>query len=298
MGEQPVLTDLIFEADIPYGIGGGRTLLLDILRPDVPPHPERPAVIWVHGGGWSEGERFPSPNAPLAQRGFVTASISYRFLDEAIFPAQIHDVKAAIRFLRSNAARWGIDAESIGIWGGSAGGHLAALAAVSGGMPLLEGDGGYADESSLVQAAVALAPPTDFQVDWNDESDMPLHEGVIETMPLLFGGPNLTDPDIAWRTRLASPVALATAAAPPMLVVHGTLDELVPVAQGRRLVARLQEVGAEAEMLELPADDHGLHSLFGEEGNGGKATSPAMRRVYDFFERTLGPVTGWNLTGA
>ncbi|MDQ3654811.1 MAG: alpha/beta hydrolase fold domain-containing protein, partial [Chloroflexota bacterium] len=209
---------LILETDIPYGTGGGRTLLMDVLRPDVPPHPARPAVIWVHGGGWRGGVRDPHPNRMLAERGFVTASISYRFSQEAIFPAQIHDVKAAIRSLRANATRWGVDPERIGIWGHSAGGHLAALAAVSSGIPAVEGDGGSPDESSEVQAAVLMSAPTDFLVDWYRDSGYPPHEAFSAVVELL-GGDALADPDIGEQARLASPVALANADAAPMLVI-------------------------------------------------------------------------------
>jgi pectinesterase len=107
--------------------------------------------------------RQPNPNRTLAEHGFVTATIDYRLSHEAIFPAQIHDVKAAIRFLRDNHQRFGIDPERIGVWGHSAGGHLAALAGVAGNVPELEGDGGTAGVSSAVQAAAPLSPPTLFE---------------------------------------------------------------------------------------------------------------------------------------
>lgn len=290
MNEHP---PLILETGIPYGTGGGHDLLMDVLRPDVPPHPERPAVIWVHGGGWRAGERFPSPNGPLAERGFVTASISYRFSQEAIFPAQLHDVKAAIRSLRANAVRWGIDPERIGIWGHSAGGHLAALAAVSGGLPALEGDGGNPDESSLVQAAVPMSPPSDFLVDWYEGSGFPPHEDGMSAVIDLLDGLDLDDPDIRKRAELASPVALASAETTPMLVVHGTRDDLVPVAQGRKLVTALLDLGVEASLLELPTDDHGLASVWGLKDDPlppDNTPLPAMQEIVAFFVRTLGPV--------
>jgi len=278
---------LILETDIPYGTGGGRELLMDVLRPDVPPHPERPAVIWVRGGGWRGGVRDPHPNRMLARRGFVTASISYRFSQEAIFPAQIHDVKAAIRSLRANANRWGIDPERIGIWGHSAGGHLAALAAVSSGIPALEGEGGNPDESSDVQAAVPMSAPTDFLVDWFTESGFPPHQEAVEAVPQLLGGLDLNEPGTRDRAELASPVALASANAAPMLVVHGTLDDLVPVRQARILVKTLLDLGVEASLLELPENDHSQELLLGPEDG---AMSPARREIVDFFVRTLGPV--------
>ena len=278
---------LILETDIPYGTGGGRTLLLDVLRPDVPLHPPQPAVIWVHGGGWRGGERGEHPNRMFAERGFVTVTISYRFSHEAIFPAQIHDVKAAIRFLRASSERWGIDPERIGIWGHSAGGHLAALAAVSGGLPALEGDGGNADESSLVQAAAPMSPPTDFLVDWYEGSGFPPHEDGMSAVIDLLDGLDLMEPDIRERAELASPVVLASADAAPMLVIHGTRDDLVPVGQARKLVATLLDLGVDASLLEFSEGDHSMESLIGPEDG---TITPARQEIIKFFIRTLGQV--------
>lgn len=270
--------------DLVYGTGSGRDLYLDVLRPDVPLLPPRPAVLWVHGGGWREGSRSPSPSWMLAERGFVTASTSYRFSEVAAFPAQIHDVKAAIRFLRANAGLFGIDPERIGIWGGSAGGHLAALAAVSEGVSGLEGEGGNANESSAVQAAVAISPPTDFLVDWWQDSAYPEHEVVTDVVAGLFGDEPDERRDLA---RLASPMHLAHGGVPPVLVVHGTLDDMVPISQGRRLVESLTAHGVEASLLELPQDDHSVQSVF--SASPGHPTE-ASREIVAFFERVLGPV--------
>ncbi len=275
---------LVETFDLTYGTGNGHDLRLDILRPDALLHPLRPAVLWVHGGGWRAGERQPHPNRALAERGFVTATMSYRFSDENVFPAQIHDVKAALRFLRATSEDWGIDADRIGIWGHSAGGHLAALAAVSEGIPVLEGEGGHPDESSAVQAAVPLSPPTDFLVDWFAASDYSPHEEALSAVHEFLDGNPLTDPEIADRAQLASPARLVHAEVPPMLVVHGTLDDLVPVDQGKRFVEALLERGVDASLLELPHDDHGLGSVFEEP------ESAAMTEIIAFFERTLGPV--------
>jgi acetyl esterase/lipase len=276
--------DLVFEQDIVYGRGGGRDLEFDVLRPRDHGSP-RPAVIWIHGGGWREGSRDWTPNDLLAVRGFVTASISYRLSGEAIFPAQIHDVKAAIRFLRSNAARWDIDPDRLGVWGHSAGGHLAALAALTAGNAELEGAGGYPEASSAVQAAVALSPPTDLVTDWAEMTDLPLHPEWTAVSEMLGG--DHADPAVRERARLASPVAHVGAAAPPVLVVHGARDDLVPVAHGRSLVTRLRDAGADARLIELPEDGHDIPSVFGLEGSPPTST---MRQIIASFEETLGPV--------
>ena len=223
----------------------------------------------------------------LARSGFVTASVSYRFTDEAVFPAQIHDVKAAVRFLRANAPRWGIDPERIGIWGHFAGGHLAALAAVSEGIPFLEGEGGSPDELSDVQAAVPMAPPTDFLVDWYADSGYPHHGDAWSAVEGLLNGLDLDDPETRELAQLASPAHLATAGAPPILVVHGTLDDLVPVSQGRDFVRTLLGLGVDASLLELPHDDHGLASVYGDDPD---TVTPTGQEIVDFFVRALGPV--------
>lgn len=277
--------DAVFEPNINYGTGGGRDLALDVLRPSDLGDAPRPAVLWLHGGGWREGSRDQHANAALAARGFVTATASYRLSGEATFPAQIHDVKAAIRFLRASAGRWNIDPDRIGIWGYSAGAHLAALAALTPNMAELEGDGGNAGVSSAVAAAALLAPPADFTRSWAAMSDFPPHPG-WEANSAFLGG-DVSDPAVRERARLASPIVHASAAAPPVLVVHGRRDEIVPVAQGRSLVERLRETGADARLLELPDDDHGLPSVFGAEG---APPTPAMEQIVAYFDETLGPV--------
>lgn len=277
--------DVVFEPDIVYGSGGGRELALDVLRPrDLGGEP-RPAVLWLHGGGWRAGSRDEHANDALAARGFVTATASYRLSGEATFPAQIHDVKAAIRFLRASAGRWNVDPDRIGVWGYSAGAHLAALAALTPDDAELEGEGGHPDVSSAVATAAVLAPPADFTRDWAAMSDFPPHPGWEANVAFLGG--SIDDPAVRERARLASPVTHVSAAAPPVLVVHGARDEIVPVAQGRSLVARLREAGANARLLELPEDGHTLPSVFGEAG---APPTPAMARIVAFFAETLGPV--------
>lgn len=204
---------MISETEIRYGTGGERPLFLDLLR-HAGGTSARPAVIWIHGGGWQAGQRQPNPNRTLAGQGFVTATISYRFSQEAIFPAQIHDVKAAIRFLRGNHERFGIDPDRIGVWGHSAGGHLAALAGVTGNVPELEGSGGTPGVASAVQAAVPLSPPTLFtRTAPNRDLDSAHRQ--------LLGHAIVDPPEFDRLAHLASPATHVRADAPPFLIVHG-----------------------------------------------------------------------------
>lgn len=267
----------VLEPGIVYGRGGGRDLALDVLRPEAVAGEARPLVLWVHGGGWRSGSRADPPTAPLVARGVVTASASYRLSAEAIFPAQIHDVTAAIRFLRANAARWNVDPDRIGIWGHSAGAHLAALAAATADTGAFAGEGGNVGVSGAVRAVVALAPPTVFLV------ERPLRPHWPAAFDLLGG--ELDDPAVRERARLASPQTHVGAGAPPLLVVHGDADTAVPIADGRSLVAAWREAGAEARLVEVPGEGHDLPSVFGTMSDG-----PLMARIVAFFAETLGPV--------
>ena len=127
--------------DIEYGHVEDKSLLLDLYLPTNAQEP-LPLVVWVHGGAWSGGDKAPCRAAWLVDRGYAVASVNYRLSREAIFPAQVHDCKAAIRWLRANAAEHGIDGEHIGVWGSSAGGHLVALLGTSGDVADLEGESG------------------------------------------------------------------------------------------------------------------------------------------------------------
>lgn len=149
-----------------YATYGARSLQLDLYKPRNTAEP-LPAILCIHGGGWFKGERGNMTNLAqaLAARGFVTATLSYRLSGEAKFPAAIQDCKAAIRFLRANAERYGIASEALGVTGLSAGGHLAALLATSGGVKELEGEGGHAAYSSSVQACMAMGAQSDLEND-------------------------------------------------------------------------------------------------------------------------------------
>src|SRR5271166_826277 len=152
-------------SDVPYCTGGGKPLLMDVFVPKRPIRAPTPAVLWIHGGGWERGDKNGNSGALLlANEGFVTASLFYRLSGDSPFPADIEDCKCAIRFLRANASRYGVDPNRIGVAGASAGGHLAELVATAGESAGLEGTGGWPNVSSKVQAASAYYGVSDFTV--------------------------------------------------------------------------------------------------------------------------------------
>ncbi|MDG4856877.1 alpha/beta hydrolase [Streptomyces sp. T-3] len=244
---------------------GFRPRLLDVHVPAA----ERamPAVIWIHGGGWLEGDRrFPPPTVPVdllhgavLGAGLALVCIDYRHSLEATFPAQLHDVKAAIRYVRRYAGTFGLDKDRIGVWGESAGGHLAALAGLVGpdapGGPDLEGTEGVADEDSGVAVVV----------DWYGVSELgSLLTHVLPPAPpgreypnpftTLLGG---TPGQLPEQARAASPVTYAESpAAPPFLLVHGTADGLVPYSQSEVLAKALSQAGGEVTLQPVDGADH------------------------------------------
>lgn len=247
---------LTLHAGVPYGEVGGVRLLLDLVLPQQAAAQRAPAALMVHGGGWFAGTRADVVTywcAQLAAHGIVAASVDYRLSAEATFPAQIHDVKAAIRWLRANADTYGIDPNRVGIWGHSAGGHLAALAALTGDLAGLEGSCGTPGVSSRVQAVAIASAPSDFLSPGAEMvNDDPSAEHPVTQ---LFGG---TVAERAELMRLASPITHAHPDAPPFLITHGTLDETVPFGQARTLHRAL--VAAEVPVEFVPIDG-GYHNL-------------------------------------
>lgn len=227
-----------------------------------------PAVVWIHGGGWLDGDRrFPPPTVPvellygtILNAGLAVVSIDYRHSLEAPFPAQLHDVKAAIRYVRRFAAALGIDKDRIGVWGESAGGHLAALAGLVRADSTetavdLEGAEGVRDEDSSVRAVV----------DWYGVSD--LVALLSQTLPAVPSGPEYPNPftallggthgDLPELARAASPVTYAgPATPPPFLLIHGTADGLVPYSQSEVLADALQGAGGQVTLNPVEGADH------------------------------------------
>ncbi len=242
------MTDVEMINDLPYGTAGAYLLFLDLYRPDPMPATPLPAIIYLHGGMWRRGDKALSKPPILVEHGeYIVASVNYRLSDQAIFPAQLHDCKAAVRWLRANADRYGIDGARIGAWGYDAGGHLATLLGVTGNQPQLEGDGGSMQHSSAVQAVVAVAAPSDFNAlgDWHNDPDSP------ESM--LVGG---ALPERQEFVQLANPLSHVHPASPPFLIIHGEDDDVVPIKQSVLLHNALQQHGVASELWRIDGAGH------------------------------------------
>lgn len=262
------------KAGLTYAHCGERELQLDLYRPK-----ERgkalPAILCIHGGGWFKGDRSAMTNLAmaLAARGFVTVSISYRLSGEAKFPAAIEDAKAAVRWLRANAEIHGIDPAKIGVTGLSAGGHLAALLATSGGVASLEGNGGHPDQSSTVQACVAMGAQSDLLSkrigELSARPDDPFYR------PFL-GGPQSEKRDLY---ALASPRHHLDRNDPPLWFMTGALDD--PSTHADEARADLERLGVRTGLVVIP---DAPHAFLGRQD----AFDVCVAAAGAFFEEALG----------
>jgi acetyl esterase/lipase len=216
-----------------------------------------PVIVWIHGGAWSAGSK-DNPGQVLAfvGKGYAVASVGYRLSQHAVFPAQIEDCKAAIRWLRANAKMYQLDADHIGVWGASAGGHLAALVGTTGSVKDLEGTGGNAAQSSRVQAVVDFFGPTDFlQMDAHAVKGAFLkHDPASSPESKLIGGAIQQNVE---KVKLANPIAYVTKDAPPFYIAHGEQDPLVPCHQSELLQEALKKVEVEVTLQKIPGAGHG-----------------------------------------
>jgi len=285
----PFADGVVAYPDVEYSnLIGYRPLLLDIYLPRKSKAP-RPLVVWIHGGGWSRGDSrtsgaivdFPATLAALAARGYVVASVNYRLSGEARFPAQIQDVKAAIQFLRANAGKYNIDPARALVWGGSAGGHLAALAATTCGMAEFapEPNTGRLTRAEALAAAKAPAGSNCVQaaVIWYGIFD-------VARLPSPNVGSMMACDIKACEAEMAkaSPITHVTAATPPMLLVHGLADTEVPVTQSQQMAARMKQAGAPVETLFIPDADHGLIGKTPQASRA--ATLQALHRTFDYID--------------
>ena len=277
--QTPTVNDLAY-ATVTNDNGTPATLRLDLWQSTIGSE-RAPLVIWIHGGAWLAGTYNSPPQAlqPLLQSGFAVASVQYRFSGASIFPAQIHDVKGAVRFLRAHADQYNLDPTRFAAWGSSSGGHLAALLATSGGVAEAEGTtGGNLMYSSRLQAAVDYFGPTDLlqmnldvttppgSIINHDARDSPESQligfdGTGEGIGVLrnnFSNPNPPFPEKAALVQLANPIQHVTPEDPPVFIAHGTQDTLVPMNQSVRFATALDAADIEHVMRVVVGAGHGF----------------------------------------
>ena len=276
----------VVEKDVVYGEIEGRDLLLDLYLPNERERPT-PVIFWIHGGAWRAGNKNSiGPARGAVDAGFAVASVGYRLSGEARFPAAIEDCKAAVRFVRSHASQWQLDPERFGVWGSSAGGHLAALVGVTSGSGAFEEELGVPHQASAVQAVCDWFGPTDFSL--MDTHAIPgsriIHDAPDSPESMFVRGP-IQDSPYRERVRQANPIAYVSADDPPFLIVHGDRDLLVAHPQSEILHEALRKASVPSELILSKGAGHGLR--------GGE---PDWRSLVDqsvaFFRRELTLETG------
>lgn len=243
------------QSDVTYAEVEGTVLSLDLHRPRTPSPP--PVVVYLHGGAWQVGDKAEGAAerlSALAAHGIAVVSANYRLIEAALYPAQIHDAKAAVRWVRAHGDEHGLATERVGIWGASAGGYLASMVGLTADDPELEGSvGDAATNASAVDAVVV----------WFGQSDLAgsARRSGLETMileppvePPLFGLDSAEQyPD---RLRDASPLARVHAAAPPFLIAHGDRDRVTPLLESFTLHDRLVREGRNSALLTVGGAGH------------------------------------------
>lgn len=266
---------VVTQPEIPYAGTSNPRQRLDLYLPKNRAAGKLPVVVFFHGGGWSMGDKSEGAESlvPLVRSGrYAGVSAGYRFSDEAKWPAQIHDCKAVIRWVRANAVRYGLDADHIGVWGSSAGAHLALMLGLSSGVPELEGDvGPHTKESSRVAAVVNFFGVTELLAILETSSGYdPTRSD--DPAALLLGGAIIKNIE---KARQASPITYVDANDPPVMTVHGTKDRTVPYDQAVRLHDALAKHSVPNYLITVVGGDH---EDFG---------AAADRRVKAFFDRYL-----------
>ena len=267
-----VIPDAVtFERGVEYANPDNQHLQLDLARPKEASAP-CPAILCIHGGGFRAGTRegYDAQCIDLARHGYVAVTITYRLTPKYLFPAAVQDSKAAVRWLRANAAKYNIDPKRIGVTGGSAGGHLAQFLGVTAGVKEFEGEGNL-DQSSSVSCVVNFFGPSDFTKSYGKSVD------AAEVLPMFFGG-NL---EAKLREHIiGSPLYWVTPDAAPTLCIHGTEDKYVHYEQATWMVDRLKAAMVEAELLTMKGAGHGFKK------DDAKLADAAMLA---FFDKHLKP---------
>ncbi|MBM3871886.1 MAG: alpha/beta hydrolase [Verrucomicrobia bacterium] len=268
------------ERDLAYIPDGDPAQKLDLYLPEKPADKPLPLIVHIHGGGWRGGNKFPCPVTGMVLKGYVVASVEYRFSQKAVFPAQIQDCQAALRWLRARSKEYGFDPNRVGVIGASAGGHLSALVGTAGGKKAFAPIGGHAEQSDRVQAVCDIFGPADFTtVVQQAEADKNVRNIFTFNSPTdpysLLIGTRLEDKP---RAQAASPLHYITPSSPPVLILHGTHDTLVPYAQSEQFAAALKTKGVEVWLQTLPGSGHG----------GPAFTKPAVLQLtQNFFDKHL-----------
>lgn len=288
--------DCVVTRDIQYGEAAGVPLLMDVVAPDPKPARSVPAIVLLHGGGWAGGDRsnMLSRAELVARHGYVAVTVEYRLAGKAPFPAQLQDSKCAVRFLRAHAAQFGVDPQRIGVWGCSAGGHLASMIGLTENVAGFEGEGGCAGTSSAVQMVVDCFGPSDL-LTWQESVNKLARDPVAQR---LFG-PSWADKNLEWQehfalqtdpslvaflgsnadaaARFASPITYATRKGdvPPFLIVQGTQDGWVPMQQSILLADALDANGVRVTLL--------------LKANMGHDETKVFPEILDFIQKTLPP---------
>lgn len=260
--------------DVMFAKVDGHELKLNLFLPEGVDNP--PMVVFIHGGGWKNGSYKNCPVKWLAEDGIAVASIGYRLSDKGIFPAQIHDCKGAIRWLRAHANDYGYDATRIVVTGTSAGGHLALLLGVTGDVSELEGVvGGNIEQSSQVQGIVDYFGSSDFLL--RSRTQPAKTEDPKGSVTLLLGGKVSEKMDLA---KLASPAYHVTADDPPLLILHGENDKTVYLPQAERMEQVYKDAGLSVKLTVIPGVGHGGKAFF---------ESPYREQLVTFVKSILLP---------
>jgi acetyl esterase/lipase len=258
--------------DLPYVSNGHARQKLDLY---LPASPKGPLLIYIHGGGWQTDTKDHVEGLALLAQGYALASLDYRFSTDAIFPAQIEDCKAGIRWLRAHAREYGYDPKRVGAWGSSAGGHLTALLATTGASREFD-VGEHLDHSSAIQCGIDLFGPADLP-GFQPPGAHPMiqRSGAESIFVHLLGGPIEQKLELA---RKASPVMWVTKDAAPLFIMHGTADPLIPLEQSRRLADKLKAAGVEVSLDVVEDGGHGGPQFWAGE---------RPQRLVDFLNRHL-----------
>jgi len=245
---EPVAGRVTIERDVVFGRGGDRELKCNVYWPPQEGD-RRPAILLIHGGGWVQGDRsqLHGYGILLGRIGYLCVATEYRLAPAAKWPAQLHDVKACLRWMRANSAHLGIDPQKIAVSGNSAGGHISLMMAATPDRPEFEGDGGNAGAGTALAAAIGFYAPAQLYA-----ANQPLRE----ELSFLFGRGYSAE-----TARGASPIDYAGGAFPPTLLITGNRDELVPVESSLKMYRALSGAGARAELHVYEGAPHGFDAL-------------------------------------